>query len=51
MKAISINKPSAIFHMTGIDNDIESWIEFEDDPAFFKDGEEISVIVRKEESK
>ena len=51
MKAISINKPNAIFHMTEIDNDIESWIEFEDDPTFFKDGEEISVIVKKEKSK
>ena len=40
MKAISINKPNAIFHMTEIDNDIESWIEFEDDPTLFKDGEE-----------
>ena len=51
MKIISINKPNAIFHMTEIDNDIESWIEFEDDPTFFKDGEEVSVIVKKENSK
>lgn len=51
MKAISVNKPNAIFHMTEIDNDIESWIEFEDDPTLFKDGEEISVIVKKEKSK
>ena len=51
MKAISSNKPNAIFHMTEIDNDIESWIEFEDDPTLFKDGEEISVIVKKEKSK
>ena len=48
MKAISVNKPNAIFHMTEIDND--SWIEFEDDPTLFKDGEEISVIVKKEKS-
>ena len=34
--------------MTEIDNDTESWIEFDDDPKFFKDGQEISVIVRKE---
>lgn len=50
MKAISVSKPNAIFHMTEIDNDIESWIEFEDDPTLFKDGEEISVIVKKEKS-
>lgn len=47
-KTLSINKPSAIFHMTEIDNNTESWIEFDDDPKFFKDGQEISVIVRKE---
>ena len=51
MKAISVNKPNAIFHMTEIDNDIESWIEFEDDPTLFKDGEEMSVIVKKEKTK
>lgn len=50
-KAIAVNKPRAIFHMTAIDDDIESWMEFEDDPTEFNDGEEITVIVKKEESK
>lgn len=50
-KAISVNKPSAIFHMTDLGDDVESWMEFEDDPTFFDDGEEITVIVKKEKSK
>ena len=51
MKALSINKPSATFHMTEIGNDTESWIEFDDDPKIFKDGQEISVVIKKEKSK
>lgn len=42
-------KPKAIFHMTNFGNQIESWMEFEDDPASFYNGEEILVIVKHEE--
>lgn len=42
-------KSKAIFHMTDLGNEIESWMEFEDDPTSFYNGEAILVIVKHEE--